>query len=122
MIIYTLWSFSIVLLANIISILKNGILGNIVAISIPIIVTVCLMTVNFEKLKGMEWKKLIWNPCAYLVFGWYNVKIENKQIIGSMSRGLSIQRGYLMFAAISLIVVIVGAAVVQQIDIMDNKE
>lgn len=122
LIIYTLWSFSIVLLANIISILKNGILGNIVAISIPIIVTVCLMTVNFEKLKGMEWKKLIWNPCAYLVFGWYNVKIENKQIIGSMSRGLSIQRGYLMFAAISLIVVIVGAAVVQQIDIMDNKE
>mgnify|MGYP000840601950 FL=1 len=80
------------------------------------------MTVNFEKLKGMEWKKLIWNPCAYLVFGWYNVKIKNKQIIGSMSRGLSIQRGYLMFAAISLIVVIVGAAVVQQIDIMDNKE
>mgnify|MGYP001782740511 CR=1 FL=1 len=28
LIIYTLWSFSIVLLANIISILKNGILGN----------------------------------------------------------------------------------------------
>lgn len=119
---FTLWCFVIVLLANIVAIWKGSVVGNVMALSFPVIATFSLLTIDCKHLTAIAWKQLALNPCAYLVADWYNVTLDGEKILGVLGPGLSIRNGYIIMSAYGLLIFLIGMIVVQRIDILENNK
>lgn len=120
---YTLWSFQMVLLANLIAILCGSIMGCGVVLSLQIICAVALLGIDCEHMTGMNLQRFIWNPNAYLVMSWHTICDKGKQIREASFYGLSFERGYLMMGGLCIAVLFFGLLLINRVDIIHrNKE
>ncbi|MBQ3782493.1 MAG: hypothetical protein II838_03480 [Lachnospiraceae bacterium] len=121
---YSIWCFSLTLMANILAILKGSAFGISIVFSVQAIITLLLLTIDSKKeLSGSNLKRMVYNPVSYLVGNWYRVYWRGKKIMGVDPCNLSMTTGYAIWGSVCIAVVLFGMYVVHKVEIIkSNKE
>lgn len=121
---YSIWCFSLTLMANILAILKGSAFGISIVFSVQAIITLLLLTIDSKKeLSGSNLKRMVYNPVSYLVGNWYRVYWRGKKIMGVEPCNLSMTTGYAIWGSVCIAVVLFGMYVVHKVEIIkSNKE
>lgn len=121
LLIYTFWVFASVLIANIISIRMNSVIGNVITLGLLFFGTVMLGRVNFENYDYLEYIKLRCNPISYTILNWYKVKKDGALWFGTSDYACAPVFGVIILGLCSFVIFLIGAGIIQNMEILDNN-
>lgn len=119
--IYSLWIFASVLLANIISIIKNSVIGNLTVMGILNFLLLRLTSIDYQNFTSREHIKMRSNPMSYTILSWYKMNIEDITGIEKLEYACNPWMGIIVLSVCCMAVFFIGAMVIQKIDIIKNN-
>lgn len=121
LLVYSLWIFASVLLANILSIKINSAIGNVITMGLLLFSTILLGSINYQNITSEDILKLRLNPMSYSILSWYKVKINGEIWSGEIEYACGPWIGVAFLGGCCLAVLVAGAIFIQRMDITKNS-
>lgn len=121
LLVYSLWIFASVLLANILSIKINSAIGNVITMGLLLFSTILLGSIDYQNITSADILKLRLNPMSYSILSWYKVKINGEIWFEELEYACSPWIGVAFLGVFSLAIMLAGAIYIQRMDITKNS-